>query len=109
MTEKYKPTENEIMKAESHLKADEKLMKSSEEREKRLILHEKIDTLIYKNIDTYNLKRESIQKLGKELEAKGLNPTDYKLWHRIIGSTPQKKGLPLDTPENDIEKFIESL
>ena len=107
MNEKYKPSEEEIKKAEDSM-SDEQIIESAK-RDKTKKLHDKIDKLIYKNIDTYDIKIESIKKLRKELEAKGLNPTDYKLWHRMIGSTPQKTGLPFDTLDNDIEKFIENL
>jgi hypothetical protein len=70
-----------------------------------------IDELIHKseNIDEYKNMMKTIEMLRKELESKGYNPLDYKLWHKIIGSTLQAEGLSNDTPGNDIKKYILNL
>jgi len=102
----YKPSEKEIIEAESHLKADKELMKESKKREQRAILHEKIDRLIYENPTAYDANIKLVIKFQKELERKGYNPMEYKLWHVIVNSTTENKALPYDTPENDLENFI---
>ncbi len=53
---------------------------------------------------------EKAPELDSLLRAKGLNPQDYILRHRLVGSslTYLKKGdtFDFDTPDHDIEKFV---
>ncbi len=54
-------------------------------------------------------KRKILDFGKKELEEKGLNPQDYILWHRLIGSGFHDEEKLFDTPDRKIEKFIKDL
>ncbi len=57
---------------------------------------EKIDEMLKKKFD-----------FKKELKDKGIEPQEYILWHRVVGSTLPIAGVTkFDTLNHDIENFV---
>ena len=51
-------------------------------------------------------KSDEITVFGKELTDNGLEPRDYILWHKLVGSSLlEGKKYLFDTPNGDVEKF----
>ncbi len=70
--------------------------------EKDEVTEQKVDENLRKQIE-----------LGKVLESKGLEPTNYLFWHIMIGSTLppgiSESDMEFDTPEGDIERLIREI
>ncbi len=61
---------------------------------------------IFSNIDKY----EKLYEFAEKLKAKHEDYKDYRLYHFLIGSTPDRELPKIDFPgEDSIEKFIDSL
>ena len=62
-----------------------------------------------KTVEIQNKKIAFGNELGKkQINGKNIKPTDYLLWHLMIGSTVFEKK-KLDTDDHDIENFIKKL
>jgi len=61
---------------------------------------------IYGDLDKYAKLCEFVEKL----KAKHEDYQDYRLYHFLVGSTPNRELSKIDFPEDDsVEKFINSL
>ncbi len=59
------------------------------------------------SIDEYDEKQRVKINFKKELESKGIDPYEYYLFHRLIGSSEIKT--KLDLPDHTIEKKIKEI
>ena len=79
--------------------------------EQNEVLQEVNDLISFKEDDPDRLEKfMSRQKAAMDFEhkmqAEGIEPKDYILFHRIISSTPFDGISEFDTPTKQIEKFI---
>ena len=58
------------------------------------------------NADKFFARQLSAKDFQVELRNEGIEPLDYILWHRAIGSTPFDDIAKFDTEDKRIEKFI---
>lgn len=58
------------------------------------------------SLDKFMARQHAAENFKRLLEGEGLEPLDYILWHRAIGSTPQDDISSFDTEDSRIEKFI---
>ena len=58
----------------------------------------------------YEEREKSIHKFGADLEKEGVHPSEYLLWHIIMGSgSHERQNLHFDLPDKRIWNFIKSL
>jgi hypothetical protein len=77
--------------------------------EKVLAVERKKDTFYELGKEKRATGLRKMVAMKRELSQRGINAGDFLFWHMIIGSTPDKHNADLDTPNGDIEKFIDSL
>ena len=79
--------------------------------EQNLILQEvnkllSFDKTRENRLDKFITRQNAARDFKISLEGDGLEPLDYILWHRAIGSTPPDDISQFDTEDRRIEKFI---
>ncbi len=62
-------------------------------------------------IGDLEMKLDKVLKFKEKLINMGYVPTDFLLWHKLVGSTVDTSGkiYSTDTPNKDIEKFIREI
>ena len=73
------------------------------------VLQEVNNILRPRGVEFFANRQKKCMDYQVELRKKDIEPLNYILWHRVIGSTPQDDIAEFDTPNNDIENFIRSL
>lgn len=61
-----------------------------------------------KDLEIFDKKQQLVVSFARESEKKSFNPSEYLLWHIVVGSSAE--GIAkFDTPDHDIENFFRSL